>query len=99
MWFGVGYVCEIDDGCVVGKDLEVPWRRLAASYSVERYDQSIGRRWGSVKAYWRHKKGRDRIVGYGRKSTWTRQGRYFTDFEYDGLDPHVLGKGNVYDHL
>jgi len=27
------------------------------------------------------------------------EGGYFTEFEYDGLDAHVLGKGNVYDHL
>lgn len=24
---------------------------------------------------------------------------FFTDFEHDGLDAHVLGKGNVYDNL
>lgn len=27
------------------------------------------------------------------------EGRCFTEFEYDRLDAHVLGKGNVYDHL
>lgn len=36
MWLGVFRVCKIDDIRVVGEDLEMPWRRLAAAYSVMR---------------------------------------------------------------
>lgn len=57
MWLGVLHVCEINNVRVVGKDLEMPWRRLAATYSIMRSPvhpsmvcepQSIGRRQGSV---------------------------------------------------